>query len=89
LRALVRISEGRSQTSLTPAERRENVRGVFAPAPETAAQVDGADILLIDDVLTTGATAGEAAATLARMGARSVTLLAFARALPTTPRRPA
>jgi len=87
--ALVRVSEGRSQTSLTPTERRDNVRGVFAPARGRDAQVSGADILLIDDVLTTGATAGGAAETLARMGARSVTLLAFARALPSTIRRAA
>jgi ComF family protein len=85
--ALVRVAEGRSQTELTPTERRENVRGVFARAP--GASVAGADVLLVDDVLTTGATASEAASALADMGARSVTLLAFARALPSTPRRPA
>jgi predicted amidophosphoribosyltransferase len=85
----VRVAEGRSQTELTPAERRENVRGVFAPARGEDARLEGADNLLIDDVLTTGATAGEAASALGRMGARSVTLLAFARALPSTPRRPA
>lgn len=88
-RALLRVSEGRSQTALTPAERRDNVRGVFAPAAGNGASVTGADILLIDDVLTTGATAGEAARALARMGARSVTLLAFARALPSTVRQAA
>ncbi len=88
-RALVRVSEGRSQTALTPTERRENVRGVFAPSSPREASVRGADVMLVDDVLTTGATAGEAASTLVDLGARSVTLLAFARALPSTPRRPA
>ena len=88
-RAIVRVSEGRSQTALTPTERRENVRGVFAPASPRHADVAGADVLLIDDVLTTGATACEAASALVDLGARSVTLLAFARALPSTPRRPA
>jgi ComF family protein len=80
-RALVRRSAGRSQTALTPAERRENVRGVFAPSrsPEGVA---GARVLLVDDVLTTGSTASEAATTLASMGATCVTLVAFARALP-------
>lgn len=82
--ALVRRSEGRSQTSLTPAERRENVRNVFAPGPPEAG-VAGARVLLVDDVLTTGATASEAAATLASMGAIRVTLVAFARALPDAP----
>jgi ComF family protein len=77
--ALVRRAEGRSQTALTPAERRENVRGVFGPGAEGVA---GERVLLVDDVLTTGATASEAASTLVSMGATSVTLVAFARALP-------
>ncbi len=80
-RALVRRSEGRSQTALTPAERRQNVRGVFAPNP-SAESVDGSRVLLVDDVLTTGSTASEAATTLQSLGVRSVTLVAFARALP-------
>jgi len=88
-RALVRVAEGRSQTALTPTERRENVRGAFAATTGSDRRVEGADILLIDDVLTTGATAGEAASALGRMGARSVTLLTFARALPSTVRRAA
>jgi ComF family protein len=85
--ALARTSEGVSQTALTPAARRENVRGVFSPVRGAAAPVAAAHVLLVDDVLTTGATAGEAASALAGAGAASVTLLAFARALPTGPRR--
>jgi ComF family protein len=80
-RAIVRRAEGRSQTSLTPSERRANVRGVFAPS-DAGGEVAGARVLLVDDVLTTGSTASEAAVTLASMGAASVTLVAFARALP-------
>jgi ComF family protein len=80
-RALVRHSEGRSQTALTPTERRDNVRGVFGPGPASD-RVTGGRVLLVDDVLTTGSTASEAAATLVSMGATSVTLVAFARALP-------
>jgi ComF family protein len=79
--ALARHSEGRSQTALTPTERRENVRGVFGPGPASHGIV-GARVLLVDDVLTTGSTACEAAVTLASLGATSVTLVAFARALP-------
>lgn len=79
-RALERRAEGRSQTTLSPAERRENVRGVFAPAPSGG--VAGERVLLVDDVLTTGSTAAEAATTLRGMGAAHVTLVAFARALP-------
>jgi ComF family protein len=79
--ALIRHSEGRSQTALTPTQRRENVRGVFGPG-RSADAVSGARVLLVDDVLTTGSTACEAAETLVALGASSVTLVAFARALP-------
>jgi predicted amidophosphoribosyltransferase len=85
--ALVRVGASRSQTALTPAERRENVRGDFAPSPgpDAAGVVRDAHVLLVDDVLTTGATASEAASVLADMGARTVTLLTFGRAV-TAPR---
>jgi predicted amidophosphoribosyltransferase len=53
------------------------------------ALVAGCHVLLVDDVLTTGATASEAALSLASMGAAGVTLLTYARALPNAPRRPA
>ena len=89
VRALARAGEGRSQTALTPTERRENVRGAFVPVHAAVATVSGADVVLVDDVLTTGATASEAATTLAAMGATSVTLVTFARALPMEPRRSA
>jgi ComF family protein len=85
--ALVRSGEGRSQTTLAPTERRENVRGVFGHVASAAPLVAGADVLLIDDVLTTGATASEAATALAPLGATSVTLVTFARALPAAPGR--
>jgi ComF family protein len=80
-RVLARPGEGRSQTSLGPSERRANVRGAFAPDARVA-EVAGERILLVDDVLTTGATASEAASTLASMGAEHVTLVTFARAFP-------
>jgi ComF family protein len=86
LLALARVGEAGSQTSLSPTERRENVRGAFAPAGDGSRKLAGAHVVLVDDVLTTGATASEAAETLAEMGADGVTLVAFARALPTGPR---
>jgi predicted amidophosphoribosyltransferase len=55
--------------------------------PSAAPRVAGADVFLVDDVLTTGATASEAAVALAALGASEVTLLAYARALPAGPRR--
>jgi ComF family protein len=78
--ALERSRSGASQTSLRPDERVENVRGVFHCA--RPAWVEGAEVILVDDVLTTGATAAEAARTLHAAGAARVILLAFARAVP-------
>jgi ComF family protein len=77
-RGLVRVPGGPSQTSLRAEARRENVRGVFRAG---SASVADAHVLLVDDVLTTGATAGEAATVLRASGAATVVLLTFARAL--------
>jgi ComF family protein len=65
---------------LNPAERRNTVRGAFALRP--GASVKGRDIILVDDILTTGATAEACARTLRRHGAARIELLAFARVLP-------
>lgn len=81
--ALLRPGEGASQTDLAPDARRENVREAFAGNPDVVDAISGRHVLLVDDVLTTGATAGAAAVVLSGAGARSVTLGAFARALPT------
>jgi len=83
--ALLRGDARSSQTTLAPDERRRNVSGAFAPAAGPGALVRGARVLLVDDVLTTGATASEAASVLAEMGAEAITLLAFGRALATAP----
>ncbi len=49
---------------------------------EVSQAIRDRDVLLVDDVLTTGATAGSAAEALGSGGARSVVVLTFARALP-------
>jgi len=58
---LTRRSGAASQTSLTPEQRRHNVRGVFEPVAGSARVVVGTHVVLVDDVLTTGATGAEAA----------------------------
>jgi ComF family protein len=74
---LRRVSGTRTQTALQPAARAANVAGAFAPAEQGIA---GAHIILVDDVLTTGATAVECARVLSDAGACCVRLLTFARA---------
>lgn len=64
---------------LNPAQRRKTVEGAFALRPE--AEVKGRSFIIVDDVLTTGATAEACARLLKRAGAKSVELLAFARVL--------
>jgi ComF family protein len=64
-----------AQPSVTA--RRENVKGAFAVSSH--ASLAGRRVLLVDDVLTTGATAGEAARELLRGGADGVTVLVLAR----------
>ena len=67
----------RPQAGLTSAKRRKNVSGAFRVSRRA---LDGRRVLLIDDVMTTGATAASCARALKRGGARQVTLLTLARA---------
>lgn len=78
---LDRAGSSRSQTALQPLARGANVAGAFRVASGAAAVLRRAHLLLVDDVLTTGATAVECARTLQDAGARCVTLITFARAL--------
>ena len=75
---LVRIRATESQSELSRTRRRGNVQGAFRAAPEAA----GRHILLVDDVLTTGATARECARTLMAAGCASVRVATLARTQP-------
>ncbi len=66
------------QASLSPSRRFENVRGAFRVCRPHA--VGGTRVLLVDDVLTTGATCSEAAGVLKRAGAAMVAVAVVARA---------
>jgi ComF family protein len=75
---LVRTRETASQTGLTRHQRRANVRGAFAVVKPV--RVKGRTILIVDDVMTTGTTAGECARVLRRAGAKEVFVATIARA---------
>jgi len=74
-RWLARTRATAPQTALNATERRVNVSGAFVASTSAA----GADVVLVDDVLTTGATAAECARALRAAGARSVGVLTVAR----------
>jgi ComF family protein len=75
--ALVRRKDTASQAGLSAAARRRNVAGAFAVRRHT--QVAGRVVTLVDDVLTTGATAHACARALLAAGVSEVRLLAVAR----------
>ena len=74
-----RTASTRSQVGLSDAQRLENVRNVFNCAHID--RVAGKRILLVDDVMTTGATVASAAQTLIDAGAKKISILTVARAI--------
>jgi len=83
---LARLRNTKQQVGLAFGERRANVEGAFRVSPERFAALAGRRVLLIDDVITTGATVEACALALKEAGASVVDVLAVARV--TDPERP-
>jgi ComF family protein len=78
--ALKRVKDTGALFTMQPHERRHSLRGAFRAADAEA--VRGREVLLIDDIMTTGATARECARVLLRAGAAKVWVATVARAQP-------
>lgn len=77
-RAMIRVRETESQFGLSSGKRRRNLRGAFVVKDPAA--VHGREVLLVDDIYTTGATARECARVLRQAGATRVWVATVARA---------
>lgn len=71
---LVRVRNTPSQSKLARKARMDNIKGAFA----LSNKISGGNVVLIDDILTTGATAGECAGVLLQAGVQKVTVLTLA-----------
>jgi len=78
LHSFQKVRETKLQTEVSGRERYTNLRKAYAASDD----VRGKNILLVDDVITTGATVRECAATLKRAGARQVEVIALAHSMP-------
>ena len=77
--ALKRVRATPQQVGLSKPQRADNVQGAFRVPLEKKAEVAGRRLVLIDDVLTSGATVDTCARALLRAGAAHVDVLVFAR----------
>jgi ComF family protein len=80
-RLVSRLRDTRAQALLHPDERQKNMRNAFLVEGDAIDRVRGQHIGVVDDVMTTGETLNELAATLKRFGAARVTNFVFARTL--------
>ena len=77
---LLRIKDTEAQSGLPRAQRLRNVRHAFAVEPVRAGLLAGANVVLLDDVMTSGASMFAAAAALRSAGATRITGIVLARA---------
>lgn len=85
--ALRRVRATEQQIGLSRAQRASNVQGAFKVAPDRMADIQGRHVVLVDDVLTSGATTDACARALLRAKAVQVDVLVFARVVD-SPRGP-
>lgn len=78
----IRARDTAAQSGVAPAQRKKNMRNAFIVAPDALALVRGQHIGVVDDVMTSGATLHELAATFKRFGAARVSNFVFARTPP-------
>ena len=81
--ALRRVRSTQQQIGLSRTERASNVQGAFKVAPDRKADIAGRRVILVDDVLTSGATVDACARALLRARAAQVDVLVFARVVDT------
>ena len=84
--ALRRVKATPQQVGLSRSRARHNVQGAFRVAPPSKAEVAGRRLIVVDDVLTSGATSDACARALLRAGAAQVDVLVFARVVDATER---
>jgi len=77
--ALQRVKRTRTQVGLSPSERQRNVQGAFSVPARRQHHVNGQDVILVDDVITSGATIEACTRALKRAGAIRVDVIALAR----------
>jgi ComF family protein len=82
LEAVIRVRRTATQVGLSRDERRENLRAAFRPGLSAPREIEGRRVLLVDDVLTSGATANAVSRALLKGGADAIDVLTFARVVP-------